>query len=152
MIFVFLENPLFASQYNILYLLKTYKKAKKFEELKSPKAKKYYTELFKVASEILKNQPRNSTIHYILGTCYLNGYGVEKNYKKAFEHFIIAYRLGNRTALCGAFISGLKSGQPLLKMAELYKNLKNLGTIYKKCKEKDNFLKLEKNFEKQLKD
>jgi len=139
--------PLFASN-QMITLIKTYQKAKKFEDLVPEKAKQYYSKIFTIAKEMIEKRPKNPTINFVLAKCYLQGYGTDKDFQKAYKYFKKSYKFGNRTALCGLTIAAWKSNQPSEIQIDLYKKLKNLEEIYKTCKQKPIFLKLEKELEK----
>ena len=66
-----------------------------------------YNEAFKAYSEALKIDPSNRYVYANLGNCYMNGFGCEKDVKKAFGYFVDV--INERDALADTYFTYVKS-------------------------------------------
>ena len=62
------------------------------------KAQEYFKKAY-ILIQQLKNK-NSSQVYYMLGRMYCNGFGVEKDLKKAEEYFLKSLQLGNKRANC----------------------------------------------------
>jgi len=97
LIFILFIN-LFALNLSYMKGFQYYKKGILLVNSDKQNAQIYFTKAFNILSNI--QNKNNSSIHHILGKMYLNGWGVEKNYKKALKELLFAKKLGNKRVHC----------------------------------------------------
>ena len=98
---------------------------------------------FKKAFDLLSNYKKkyNPKLHYMLGMMYLNGWGVEQNYKKALKELVTAEKFGNKRVHC-----------PLLKVYTKTNDIKNAKKELKYVlMEKNSNCKIAENILKEIK-
>ncbi len=75
----------------------SFKKGINFEKTNPKYAQKYFQKTYILLNQIKNN---SSQKYYMLGKLYCNGWGVDKDYKKAEYYFKMAIKLGNQRANC----------------------------------------------------
>jgi TPR repeat protein len=98
MIIFLLITSSFALNLTFTKAFKAFNKGVKLQKTNPQKAQKYFQKAYILLSE-LENKP-SSQVYYMLGKMYCNGWGVDRDYKKAEEYFLKAIKLGNERAHC----------------------------------------------------
>ncbi len=102
---------LFAFNVSYMKAFKYFNKGVSLLNSDTQNAQIYFTKAFNLL--INHKNKYSSGMHYILGRMYLNGWGVNKNYKKALDELLKAEKLGNKRVHC-----------PLLKLYTITGNKK----------------------------
>ncbi|GAB6046123.1 hypothetical protein JCM11957_17220 [Caminibacter profundus] len=99
-IFILLISVIFAFSLDFTFTkaYRAFNKGIKLEKTDPEKAQKYFQKAYILLTEI-KDKPSSQT-YYMLGRMYCNGWGIEKDYKKAEEFFKKALALGNERVNC----------------------------------------------------
>jgi len=127
-IFLFSFNLTFTKAFNY------FNKGIRLEKTNPKKAQEFFVKAYALI-QALSNK-NTSQVQYMLGRMFCNGWGVEKNYKKAEEHFLKAIKLGNKRANCCLVRLYIKEGK--LKKARHYLNIAlSNKTIANYCKDID---------------
>ena len=95
-----------------------FNKGIRFEKTDPQKANQYFQKAFFLIKQLKKRD--TSQVNYMLGKMYCNGWGVNKDYKKAKEYFLRAIQLGNKRANCEMVKLYIKTGE--LQLAKKYLN------------------------------
>ena len=88
----------FAIDFTFTKAYRAFNKGIKLEKTNPQKAQQYFQKAYILLTE-LHGKP-SSQVYYMLGRMYCNGWGVERNYKKAEEYFKKALQLGNERVHC----------------------------------------------------
>ena len=111
-----LSLSIFAFDLTFTKAFKNFNKGMQLEKTNPKKASEYFQKAYFLIQQ-LKNKD-TSQVHYMLGKMYCNGWGVNKDYKKAEEHFLRAIQLGNARAKCCIARLYIKEGK--LTLAKKY--------------------------------
>jgi TPR repeat protein len=101
----------------------SFKKGVKLIKTNPQKAQQYFQKAYILLTEL--NDKPSSQTYYMLGRMYCNGWGVEKNYKKAEEYFKKALQLGNERVHCCLARLYIRMGKPSLAKKYLDYAIKN---------------------------
>ena len=118
-IFLLIAPFLFAL--NLTYTKAFFLYQKGFKNLNSNPnmSQKYFEQSFNLLKSLENQNIKSSQTYYLLGTMYLNGWGVQVNYEKAKKEFQKAIKLGNIQAKCQMAKLYIKIGK--LEEAKKYK-------------------------------
>ncbi len=102
-VFVFALDLTFTKAY------RAFNKGVKLHKTNPQKAQQYFQKAYILLTEL--HEKPSSQVYFMLGRMYSNGWGVERNYKKAEEYLKKAIKLGNERAYCSLAKVYIKTGK-----------------------------------------
>jgi TPR repeat protein len=99
LILILMAISLFAIDFTFTKAYRAFNQGIRLEKTNPQMANKKFYEAYILLQQVIQKKP-SSQAFYMLGRIYCNGWGVDKDYKKAEEMFLKALKLGNRRVNC----------------------------------------------------